>query len=188
MKKLQSIAVALFVFASLTMVAQKNKKVDVTKSSINWVGKKVTGQHSGTINLSEGTLAFKGEKLTGGTFTVDMPTITVTDLSGGSKASLEKHLKSDDFFGTENFKTATLVFKTITDKGNNVYTIKADLTIKGITNSITFDMTVGKDKATTTLMIDRTKYGVQYGSGSFFDNLGDKTIDDQFQLDVTLTF
>ncbi|MCK6607989.1 MAG: YceI family protein [Flavobacterium sp.] len=187
MKNFKSIALALVAFVSFAVNAQ-SKKVDVTKSTINWVGKKVTGAHEGTITLKEGALVFKGKKVVNGNFTVDMTTINTTDLDGKGKANLDGHLKSDDFFGVEKFPTATLVFKTIGEKGKGVYAVTADLTIKGKTEPIKFDLTVAGNTATTSLNVDRTKYGIQYGSGSFFDNLGDKTINDEFELKVKLVF
>ena len=141
-----------------------------------------------SISLKEGVLIFKKGKLAGGKFIMDMTTINTTDLDGGMKNKLDGHLKSDDFFGTENFPTAGLVFKTIATKDKNNYTVTADLTIKGITNQITFDINVNGSSATTKLVINRAKYDIKYGSGSFFDNLGDKTIYDDFDLDVKLTF
>ena len=188
MKNFKSIALALVAFVSFATTAQTGKKVDASKSTINWVGKKVTGSHEGTITLKEGTLIFKGKKLVGGNFTVDMTTINTTDLDGKGKANLDGHLKSDDFFGVEKFPTATLVIKSIGDKGNGVYSATADLTIKGKTESIKFDITVGKNTASTTLKVDRTKYDIKYGSGSFFSDLGDKTIYDDFDLTVKLAF
>ena len=187
MKNLKSIAVALIAVVSFTVNAQ-TKKVNVEKSKIEWLGKKVTGQHNGTINLKDGALVFKKDKLAGGNFTVDMTTINTTDLTGEYKGKLDGHLKSEDFFGVEKFPTATLVFKTVADKGNNVTTVTADLTIKGITNPITFDITTNNGSATTKLIVNRAKYDIKYGSGSFFDNLGDKTIYDDFELDVTLSY
>ena len=188
MKNLKTIAVALITVVSFSVNAQTTKKVNVEKSKIEWTGKKVTGQHNGTINLKEGALVFKGKTLAGGNFTVDMTSINTTDLEGGMKGKLDGHLKSDDFFGVANHPTAKLVFKTLADKGNNVYTITADLEIKGKTNPIVFDMTVNNDTATTKLTVDRAKYDIKYGSGSFFENLGDKTIYDEFELDVTLSY
>ena len=96
MKNFKSIALALVAFVSFATTAQTGKKVDASKSTINWVGKKVTGSHEGTITLKEGTLIFKGKKLVGGNFTVDMTTINTTDLEGKGKANLDGHLKSDD--------------------------------------------------------------------------------------------
>lgn len=188
MKNLKSIALAFVTLVSFSTVAQTSKKVDASKSSINWVGKKVTGAHEGTIALKEGALIFKGKKVVGGNFTVDMTTINTTDLDGKGKANLDGHLKSDDFFGVEKFPTATLVFKSIGEKGNGVYAVTADLTIKGKTESIKFDLTVAGNAATTTLKVDRTKYDIKYGSGSFFSDLGDKTIYDDFDLTVKLVF
>lgn len=187
MKNLKSIALALVAFVSFAVNAQ-SKKVDVTKSTINWVGKKVTGSHEGTITLKEGALVFKGKKVVNGNFTVDMTTINTTDLEGKGKANLDGHLKSDDFFGVEKFPTATLVFKTIGEKSNGVYAVTADLTIKGITHPIKFELTVNGNMASTTLKVDRTKYDIKYGSGSFFSDLGDKTIYDDFDLTVKLAF
>lgn len=189
MKNFKSIALALVVVLATLSVTAQTKKVDASKSSINWVAKKVTGQHEGTINLKEGTLVFKGKKLVGGTFNVDMNSITVTDLQAGQgKEKLEGHLKADDFFGTEKFATATLVFKKVAVKAPNVYTVTGDLTIKGITNPITFDLATTKNTATTALKIDRTKYDIKYNSPSIFSAIGNKAIYDDFDLVVALKF
>ncbi|EAZ94890.1 YCE I like family protein [Flavobacteria bacterium BAL38] len=187
MKNLKSIALALVALVTLSATAQ-TKKIDASKSGINWVGKKVTGSHEGTINLQEGALIFKGKKLVGGNFTVNMTTINTTDLEGKGKANLDGHLKSDDFFGVEKYPTATLVFKSIGEKSEGVYNVTADLTIKGKTESIKFEITVSGNTASTNLKVDRTKYDIKYGSGSFFSDLGDKTIYDDFELSVKLVF
>ena len=188
MKNLKSIAVALVALFAFTANAQ-TKKINAAKSGIVWTGKKVTGSHTGTINIQDGALVFKGKVLKGGTFTVDMTSINTTDLKAGEgKENLDGHLKADDFFGTEKHKTANLVFKNISGKGKGLYTVTADLTIKGITKPITFDITVVGKTAKTTLKVDRTKYDIKYGSGSFFSDLGDKTINDEFELKVKLTW
>ncbi len=189
MKNLKTIAIALLVVFSTAAASAQVKKVDIAKSKITWVGKKVTGEHSGTVNLKEGNLIFKGKKLTGGNFVVDMNTISATDINAEQgKAKLDGHLKADDFFGTEKYPLSKLVFKTIAAKPNDVYTVTADLTIKDKTNLVTFDITVKGNTATTALKIDRTKYDIKYGSGSFFSNLGDKTINDDFDVNITLAF
>ena len=189
MKKFKSIALALVVVLSAVSVTAQTKKVDVAKSTINWTGKKVTGQHEGTINLKDGALVFKGKKLVGGTFNVDMTSLLATDLKAGQgKEKLEGHLKSEDFFGIEKFATATLVFKKLVTKAPNVYTVTGDLTIKGITKPVIFDLTTTPNTASSTVKIDRTKYDIKYGSGSFFDNLGDKAISDEFTLAVAMKF
>ena len=188
MKNLKTIAIALLVAFGTTVATAQIKKVDASKSSINWVGKKVTGEHSGTVNLKEGNLIFKGNKLAGGNFTVDMTSLTATDISGDYKAKLDGHLKSEDFFGTEKFPTSTLAFKKIAAKAGGVYTVTGDLTIKGITSPVTFDITVKGNTATSKLTVDRTKYGIKYNSKSFFDSIGDKAIYDDFELTVNLQF
>ncbi|HNP33562.1 MAG TPA: YceI family protein [Flavobacterium sp.] len=188
MRNLKTIAIALLVAFGTTVATAQTKKVNAQKSTITWVGKKVTGEHTGTVNLKEGNLVFKGGKLAGGNFTVDMTSLGSTDLSGDWKGKLDGHLKSDDFFGTAKFPTSTLVFKKIAAKGDGVYTVTGDLTIKGITNPVTFDITVKGNTATTKLTIDRTKYDIKYNSKNFFDSLGDKVIYDEFELTVNLQF
>lgn len=189
MKNLKTIALALFVAVSTLTVSAQNKKINLEKSKITWVGKKVTGQHDGTINFNSGTLVFEKNKLKGGSFVVDMNSITVADLAAGKgKEKLEGHLKADDFFGVDKFGTSTLEFKKIATKGSDIYTVTADLTIKGKTLPVTFDIATGAGTARTSFKVDRTKYDIKYGSGSFFDNLGDKAIDDNFELTVTLVY
>jgi len=189
MKNFKSIAVALFLSVGMMTATAQNKAIDTKKSTIKWVGKKVTGSHDGTVDFKSGTLALKGGKLNGGTFTIDMTSIAVTDLQAGKgKEKLEGHLKADDFFATDKFATAKVDFKTVQAKPNNVYTVTADLTVKGKTAPVTFDLTLGKNTATTTFKIDRTKYDVKYGSKSFFEGLGDNVIYDEFDVTVNLVF
>ncbi len=188
MKNLKSMALALVVLLSTVSVTAQMKKIDVSKSKIEWIGKKVTGQHNGTVNFKNGSVTFKKKKINAGSFTVDMTSLTATDLNGEYLAKLNGHLKTDDFFGVEKFPTATLAFKKITAKSANLYTIIADLTIKGITKPVTFDLAVKGNSATTTFNIDRTKYDIRYGSKSFFDSIGDKAISDEFEVTVSLNF
>lgn len=189
MKNLKTILVALTVVVSgLFNANAQSKKIDIAKSSINWTGKKVTGKHNGTVNFKDGSLVFKKSKLIGGEFNVDMTSLTATDLTGEYQGKLNGHLKSEDFFGTEKYPLSTLVIKKITSKAKNTYNVIADLTIKGNTNPIVFDLTVKSNTAITKFKVDRTKYNIKYGSGSFFDNLGDKAISDDFELEVKLVF
>lgn len=176
------IALALVAFSTTI----EKKKVNVEASKITWTGEKLTGSHEGTINLKDGYFEMEAGKLVGGEFTADMTTINVTDLEGESKGKLEGHLNSDDFFGVSNYPTAKFTIKTAAEKSNGVYGISGNLTIKGKTNPIAFDLKMEGDTAMTTIVIDRTKYDIRYGSGSFFDNLGDKTIYDEFTLDIML--
>ena len=186
--KVFTAAAPILIFALVSFSTLK-KEVDVKSSTVEWTGKKITGAHTGTIQLKNGFLNLSEEgELTGGEFVMDMTSIVVTDLTGEYKTKLENHLNSDDFFGVENYATSKLVIKNVTPKNGNVYSVTGDLTVKGKTEPITFDMTVADNSASAKVVIDRTKYGIRYGSGSFFDNLGDKTIDDNFTLDVNLQF
>jgi polyisoprenoid-binding protein YceI len=188
MKNLKSIALALVVVLATAAVSAQTKNINTTTSNIEWLGKKVTGQHNGTVNFKDGALIFKGKKLKGGIFTVDMTSLTATDLTGEYQGKLNGHLKADDFFGTDKFPTSKLVFKSIGTKSANVYNVTADLTIKGITKPVTFVLTVNGNTATTAFNVDRTKYDIKYGSKSFFESIGDKAIYDEFELKVNLKF
>jgi len=169
------------------------KKVDIKNSIIKWIGYKVTGQHEGTITLRSGELSFDDtSNLIGGKFVMDMTTINTTDLEGGSKERLDNHLKNDDFFSVKKYNNAELVFKKVSKLKNDskivVYLIDADLTIKGITNPITFKINISDNSAYADLKIDRTKFEIKYGSSSFFDGLKDRAIYDEFDLKVNLKF
>lgn len=182
----------VFTLSSFTVKDTKDVyKVNTEKSKVEWLGKKVTGQHNGHISLKEGSVDVKGGKLTGGTFVMDMTSITNEDLTDQSmNDKLVGHLKSDDFFGVETHPTATFALKSAEKKSGNEYTVKGDLTIKGITKSIEFPATVKVSgntlEASAEVVIDRSKFDVKYGSGSFFDGLGDKMIYDDFTLDISL--
>ena len=187
------LVLALAVILGFTATATEpidgeKKEVKIEESVVTWKAYKVTGSHTGTVNLTEGALMFDEGKLTGGDFTVDMTTLVSTDLDGEYQGKLEGHLKSDDFFGVATHQYAKLVFTNVQVSGKNSYEVKGDLTIKGITKAISFDVSVYGSKATATLKVDRAEYDVRYGSGSFFDDLGDKTIYDEFDLVVDLVF
>lgn len=169
---------------------QATYTVDTEASSVAWLGKKVTGEHNGVVNLKEGSFTFEDGALTGGTFTVDMKSIVDSDLSGEWKEKLEGHLKSDDFFGVEKFPTASFTITKAVPQGPGKYKVIGNITIKGKTEEIQFPADLeekdGKVVGTASLTIDRSKFDVRYGSGSFFDDLGDKTIYDNFDLTVTI--
>jgi len=177
-----------FVATATEPIIEEKKEVNTETSKVTWKAYKVTGSHTGTVNLQSGALIFDGDKLSGGEFVVDMPTLISTDLEGEYKGKLEGHLKSDDFFGVATHPTAKLVFTKVSASGKNSYEVIGDLTIKGITKPVTFDVSVYGSKATATMKVDRSLYDVKYGSGAFFENLGDKTIYDEFDLVVDLEF
>ncbi|SEW49887.1 YceI family protein [Chitinophaga arvensicola] len=166
-------------------------QVDSKESKLNWTGKKVTGQHEGTINIADGKLDVDNNVLKGGSFSLDTRTIAVTDIKdAGGNAKLLGHLKSEDFFSVEKFPSANFVTTSVVSKGGGNYDVTGNLTIKGITNPVTFPATVtvagNKLTAKAAIKVDRTKYNIKYGSKSFFEGIGDKAIYDDFDLDVTL--
>jgi polyisoprenoid-binding protein YceI len=189
--KLTSLALLLVVITSTAFKAPVKPityKVDATQSTLTWVGKKLTGSHNGTIALQSGNLLFDGKKLTGGNFVIDMTTIKDADKS----ARLEGHLKADDFFGTDKFATSTFVIKKVAAATASQVNVTGDLTIKGVTNSITFpaDVVWNTDGSITAtadkILVDRTKYGIKYRSKGMFPDVGDKMIYDDFELAIKL--
>lgn len=194
MKKvlISTLAVAL----GLAMASFSGPKADVkytadpSATTVAWNAKKVTGEHSGFVKLAKGTLVSDGKNYTSGVFEIDMNSMTNTDMQGEYMEKLLGHLKSDDFFSVAKFPTAKLEASSFTLKSGNDYEVKGKLTIKGITKDITFPATItskdGVVNATATIKVDRTIYDIRYGSGKFFENLGDKAIYDDFTLVVKL--
>lgn len=190
-KNLLSLVLAIvfgFTAVAKTPLVGEKKEVKTEESTVTWKAYKVTGSHTGTVNLVEGSLVFDNDKLTGGEFIVDMTSLVDSDMEGGMKGKLEAHLKSDDFFGVKTHPTSKLVFSKVTTSGKNSYEVTGELTIKGITNTITFDISIYGSKAMASLKVDRTNYDIKFRSGNFFENLGDKTIYDEFDLVVDLVF
>ncbi len=188
---LSAVAIVLAAFAiSFTGPAQ-SMQVDTKTSVVSWKGYKVTGSHYGKISIKSGKLDFNNGALTGGSFEIDMNTITCEDLSGGTADKLIGHLKSDDFFGVSKYPTSRFVITQVVSRGTpGAYKIAGDLTIKSTTKPIKFFADVkeegGRMVATAKITVDRSDFDVRFGSGSFFDNLGDKTIYDEFDIDLKL--
>lgn len=178
---------ALFAFKS----GPTNHEVDTNASNAVWTGYKVTGQHTGTIKFKKGTLTLTDGVLTGGSFEMDMNSITNTDMDGEYAAKLVGHLKSDDFLGVAKYPTASFVItRAIAQDTKGNYKVVGNLTIKGTTKEVKFFANCaqanGRVTATGKLTVDRSEFDMRYGSGSFFDGLGDKTIYDEFDLQVSL--
>ena len=186
MKTTKYIITAILAIASLGFSAQK-LRIDAKKSTIGWIGKKIGGQHEGFINVKSGSMEIKNDQIVSGEFIIDMNSITCSDLEDkGYNQKLVGHLKSDDFFGVKQNPTASLTITKSTKFYKGKATVTANLTIKGKTESITFEVVKNGTIYTTKLEIDRSKYDVRYGSTSFFDSLGDKAIDDIFTLKINL--
>ncbi|MBN1112866.1 MAG: YceI family protein [Bacteroidales bacterium] len=163
-------------------------KVDIDNSTIKWTGKKVLGKHHGNISLLNGEFTLKQGNIIKGNFTMDMTSIICLDLTDKEwNNKLIGHLKSSDFFDVENHKTATFVITKAKPFINNSALVKGNITIKGITKLLDFEVKKEGDKYTALIEINRTEFDIRYGSGSFFDNLGDKAIDDVFTLEVVLS-
>ena len=182
------IAITIASFLTLQSFAFEKEDVKIKDSNVSWVGSKVTGSHEGTVELKTGYLNFENNALIGGEFVIDMASIVCTDLSGKGKASIEGHLKSDDFFNVDKFPTATLTILNTGKKDLNTYNVSANITIKGITQEITFEAVVEGKTATAKLVIDRTEFGIIYKSGNFFEELADKAIYDDFEMNITLGY
>ncbi|WP_396597100.1 YceI family protein [Dokdonia sp. R86516] len=171
-------------------------KVDAASSTIEWVGSKPTGKHNGTINIENGVVNVAGDAITG-TFLIDMASITVTDLEAGDgKESLEGHLKGmaegkeDHFFNVAKYPTAAFEVTGVTEKDGKKM-MQGNLTMRDQKKNIEFPVSYSVDGENMTLTsepftIDRTDWGVNYGSQSVFDNLGDKFISDDIELTVNL--
>jgi polyisoprenoid-binding protein YceI len=165
-----------------------NQKFEIVSalSNINWVGRKVTGAHNGTIAVKEGELSLDEGRLTGGKIIVDVPSIKILDLADPTtNAQFAGHLASDDFFSAAKYPEAILDITSVSGRR-----VEGSLTIKGITNPVAFDADVDMDRSGDTviasgkMVIDRTKYGMKFRSGNFFRDLGDNLIYNDFELDI----
>ncbi|CAA9296068.1 MAG: Rhodanese-like domain protein [uncultured Cytophagales bacterium] len=162
------------------------------ESNVEWVGRKVTGAHNGTIAIKEGTLLFEDDRLAGGRFVIDTQSIKILDITDpATNAQFAGHLASDDFFSSEQYPEATFGITGAEPRGNGFYHVTGDLTIKGITHPVSFDAQVNRLGTLVTasgkITIDRTKFGIKFRSGNFFLHLGDNLIYNNFDLNVRLT-
>lgn len=170
--------------------------VDAKASSVTWEGTKVTGAHNGDITISNGMITVDNGLISAATVVIDMTTINTLDLEGDSKASLDGHLSSDDFFGVEQFPTAQFELTQLNplrggENGAN-FTAMGKVTIKGRSEEVSFpvtvDMTDGGAKISGEMVLDRSKFDVRFRSQSFFDvkELGDKLIYNDFTIGFEL--
>tara|TARA_B100000683_G_scaffold3483_1_gene3657 strand:+ start:615 stop:1202 length:588 start_codon:yes stop_codon:yes gene_type:complete len=187
MKKITGSILAAVLLLTYNISAQ-DYTVNTEKSKIHWIGKKVTGEHDGFIQLKQGKFSVIDDQIKKGQFTIDMNSMTCTDIEDAQyNQKLIGHLKSADFFGVEQFPKAKLVLTKSSKFKNNQCVVQGDLTIKNKTDVVKFLVKRDGQTFKATIEVDRSKYDVRYGSSSFFDNLGDKVIYDVFELDVELT-
>lgn len=174
-------------------------EIDTTASTIEWRGTKPTGEHKGTIAIQDGTLSATQEEITSGSVTIDMNSIKVTDegMDDKDRTSLENHLKGTvegketDFFDVNEYPTASFEITGVTEE-NGQKMLQGNLTLKDSTKNIQFPVSTDIDEDEVTLesetfTIDRTNWGVNYGSKSVFDNLGDNFISDEMELTIKVT-
>lgn len=185
MKTIRLLSVLLLT-GTFSLSAQKSE-IKLDQSFVKWTGDKFTGSHYGDIVIKSGYLELKNGDIVGGKVVMDMSTITVSDIKDEeSNQKLVNHLKSDDFFGVEKYPTSTFQVSKATKFNNGKATVTGVLTIKGKSDNITFDVFRIDNKYYTRLDVDRSKYDVRFGSNSFFDNLGDKAIDNIFILHIQI--
>ena len=181
---MKNLLIISFLLINLELFSQEYG-IDLEKSKIKWTGKEITtSSHYGTLKFVEGEIKFQPEAVTG-KVVVDMESLSVDDLTGGSKARLEGHLRSDDFFSVSSHKSSTIEV-TSSKKNGDDFDIDGVLTINGISHPISFVLSVDNKVATSKLTFDRSKYDVRFRSGTFFENLGDKLILDDIELEVEL--
>tara|TARA_X000000368_G_C22842328_1_gene628258 strand:+ start:114 stop:710 length:597 start_codon:yes stop_codon:yes gene_type:complete len=180
----------LFAFAIKPHI--DNVRVNTESSTVKWIGSKVASSHEGNVSITKGFLSIDHGTLVGGEIAIDMNSISCSDIESEKKNQyFVNHLKDEDFFNTESFPLAIIkITRAVKAKGRNMYKIIADLTIKGITHPIAFETDININGvnflATAKIKIDRTKWGIKYGSGRFFEGLGDKLILDEIEFDIFL--
>lgn len=184
----------ILAFSIAGFLGAQTVAIDTNASVVEWIGKKVTGQHSGEVRFSKGVWVWKENTLIGGEFEVNMGSMTVTDPKPSDKDNLKllNHLKNDDFFGIKKFPTATFkltsavaIAGSSTNQAN--WAIKGDMTIKGVTKPIEFNAVASKKSFEGNLEIDRTLWGIKFKSGKYDPGLGNYLIYDMFPLKIKTT-
>ena len=183
---------------SRTIVENGTYAVDIENSTLNWAGQKplIEGYiNNGTLGITRGSITVGDSSF--GSFEIDMNTLSVseTKTKPGAEGALEGHLKGEGWFDVATYPKANFELTSVTPKENVTetfeYDILGNLTMKGETNEVSFvgiiyQNTDGQIIAEADFEIDRTKWGITAGSGSFFDNLADQVVDDMIALSFRL--
>jgi polyisoprenoid-binding protein YceI len=192
MNKLFTYILSISILTLFSFTSHVNKvNANKNNSTVIWTGSKPTGSHTGNVTLKDGHLLFDHGNLVGGEFTIDMTSITCTDIESEKKNKyLVDHLKDEDFFDVNQFPEARLVVNRVKNLEGSQFEMKGNMTIKGITKPVTFnaDIKINRNSYTAIakIVIDRTKWGVEYKSGNIFKDLGDKIIYDDMEFDIFL--
>ena len=181
-----SLIAGMFFMTAFNPIKDDIYTVDVERSTIEWSAKKVGGGHTGTVKIADGNLIYTGKALKSGSFQMNMSSIT------SDNARVTNHLKSDDFFSTEKNPMSKFEITKVTPAGTDRVNITGNLSIKGFTHLVTFPATVKQQKGVLVavasgIRVDRTKYDIKFRSKTFFGDIGDKAIDDEFELSINLT-
>ncbi|MEK2687757.1 YceI family protein [Bdellovibrio sp. GT3] len=192
---MKSMIAALVLLVGSSAFAADVYKVDTKASTVAWKATKKAGSaHNGGINVKDGSVTVdKKGVVTGGQFNIDMATISNEDLKSSPdyQKKLVDHLSNADFFDVTKFPVSTFKIVSITPKAKDEVTVKGELTMIGKTNPIEFPAKITTDKGVmtgeATVKVDRTKWGLKYGSGNFFKELtADKIINDEFEMTLKL--
>jgi polyisoprenoid-binding protein YceI len=181
-----SLLASILILASFTIRKDDVYSVEIDRSTISWSAKKVLGGHVGTVKITSGTLVYDGKGLKGGSFVMDLANLT------SDSERLTTHLKNDDFFSVDKYPTSKFDITKVSPAGTDRVNITGNLTIKGITHPITFPASVKQQKGiivavASGVKVDRTKYDIKYRSKNFFGDIGDKAIEDEFELNINLS-
>lgn len=170
-------------------------KIDPAQSSLIWkAGKLIGGGHEGTLAIKSGEIAIAGGKITGGEFIVDMNSLTNADLAPGEgKEDLETHLKSSEFFDAALFPEGKFTIASATEVSGvpgATHNVTGNLTLKDVTKSVVIPVSMKFDDNnleanTPAFVINRTDWGVKYGSG-LLGTPQDKIIKDEVGLEISL--
>lgn len=191
MKRILVLSAALLMVTTAFANGEKGRmKVSSESSTLTWTGSKITGSsHSGTIAIQSGSISYADGLITSANVVMDMKNIACTDdMDQEYKDKLIGHLQSEDFFNAAEHKSAVFTLTSFEKVKGESYNVTGNLTIKGISNKITFPATVKMNDSMISvdadLSIDRTKWDVHYGSGSIFDGLGDNVINDDVDIKI----
>jgi len=178
---------------SVENIEDGSYSVVLAESSVNWEGRRPlipNYRDIGTIAIESGSFVVSDGKVSQGNLVFDMNSITVISTGvGAGQSTLQNHLKSDDFFSVATFPKSELEIVEVSGNADG-YVVRANLTMKGETNEITFPVFVSEEnsqlKISGTVEVDRTIWGVRYGSGKFFTDMADKVIDDFFTVSFSV--
>lgn len=163
--------------------------MNVDQSLIQWQGSKATMAESGTVPFRSCTFQIQNSQLISGSVVVEMNAIQATSVEGLAARNLSKHLRSEDFFNVSEFPTAAFIFERGRTDGRGNLLLQGKLNIKGISKPASAVLSFGSSDpvvASVNMVFNRADFDVRFGSGSFFDNLGDDLISDEVNLKMVL--